>query len=119
MNEKLQLSDGFQKLDFIYVNDIVRAYLASLRRISFGLPPEYEVFNLGSGVALSIRDIVNIIEKYLGKTINKSWGSDSNAGSPIVQANIFKAQDILGWKPIFSIHQGIRDTVSYYKSKGR
>lgn len=117
-NEKIELSEGHQKLDFIYSADIVSAYIKALDKIvKSTVNSDYQIFNLGSGIALSIREIVSIIEEQLGRNINKHWGEDSKYEIPVVYADISKVSDQLNWEPSFSIHQGIKNTIAYYKDK--
>ncbi|QAB15789.1 NAD-dependent epimerase/dehydratase family protein [Hydrogenovibrio thermophilus] len=117
--EVIELSEGLQKIDLIYVKDIVSAYMKAVERISSGtFPPEYEVFNLGSGVPLSIRDIVSIVEQKVGKPLKKTWGEASKIDIPIAYADITKLERILHWKPEYTALQGIENTVSFYQKEG-
>lgn len=117
--EVIELSEGLQKIDLIYVKDIVSAYMKAVERISSGsFQSEYEVFNLGSGVPLSIRDIVSIVEQKLGKPLKKTWGEASKIDIPIAYADITKLERILHWKPEYTALQGIENTVSFYQKEG-
>ncbi|ALO46415.1 NAD-dependent epimerase/dehydratase family protein [Pseudohongiella spirulinae] len=114
----IELSDGLQKLDFIYTKDIVSAYVKSIKYIE-GRSIGYETFNIGSGNAISIRDVVSVLEQQLGYTVEKRWGKPSDLNEQIVYADIRKAKNILGWSPKYSIHDGIQRTLEYYKEKFR
>ncbi len=117
--EVIELSEGLQKIDLIYVRDIVAAYMKAVERIlSDTLKPEYEVFNLGSGVPLSIRDIVSIVEQKVSKPLKKTWGESSKIDIPIAYADITKLERILHWKPEYTALQGIENTVSFYQKEG-
>lgn len=114
--ESVELSEGLQKIDLIYVKDLVQAYIKAIDRFtSISFKTEYEVFNLGSGVALSIRDVVSVVEDALGKTIDKKWGEASEVDIPIAFSDNSKAFNILGWTPKTSIHEGLKHTIMYYK----
>jgi len=116
--EAIELSEGLQKIDLIYVDDVVSAYVKAVKRIlSSPNKPEYEVFNLGSGVALSIRDVVSIVEQKIGGALQKKWGEESNADIPIAYADISKASEILKWQPKYNAFEGITKTISYYKKE--
>ncbi len=119
MGQPIELSEGLQKIDLIYVRDIVAAYMKAVERIlSDTLKPEYEVFNLGSGVPLSIRDIVSIVEQKVGKSLKKTWGEVSKVDIPIAYADITKLERILHWKPEYTALQGIENTVHFYQKEG-
>ena len=116
--EKIELSHGLQKIDLIYVMDIVEVYLKAVERIlSDNLEPEYEVFNLGSGVPLSIRDIISIVEQKLEKSLQINWGEASKLDIPIAYADITKLEKVLDWKPKYTALQGIESTLKYYHEK--
>jgi len=112
----LELSEGFQKIDLIYVKDIVNAYVKSIERMEvLSFKPEFESFNLGSGVPLSIRDISSIIEDAIGKRIDIVWGEASKKDIPIAYANISKARQLLDWRPTYGVKTGINNLVNFYK----
>ncbi len=113
--ESIQLSDGLQKLDFVYVADIVNAYLKSISHMQANNQSGYKVFNIGSGLAVSIREVVSIIEQQLGREVEKQWGEPSEMDIPIAFADIGYADSELGWTPKHSIHDGIAKTIEYYK----
>ena len=115
-NESIELSEGLQKIDLIYVSDIISAYIKAIERMSLeNFQAEYETFNLGSGIALSIRDIVSLVEQCLGKNIDKMWGEASFVDNPIAYADITKLKKYLGWSPKYDPLTGIRNTILYYQ----
>jgi len=114
--EEITLSEGLQKLDFTYVDDIVRAFLMAI-----GQDDEqkvgYRLYNIGSGVGISVREIVSVIEQQLGRPINKVWGLPSTVDIPVAFADIRQAKSGLNWAPVHSIHQGIEKTIRYYSQE--
>lgn len=115
-DEKIELSDGMQKLDFIYVGDIIDAYMKALSKMfSQKQTSYYQVYNLGSGECVSVRDVVSIIEQQLRKPIKKVWGRPSKIDIPVVFADISKVEAELGWFPMYSIQDGIASTIKYYR----
>jgi len=116
--ESIELSDGLQKLDFIYSKDIVSAYLKVLEHVS-DFSRVHQVFNIGSGFPTSVREVVSILEQQLKFPIKKIWGKPSKTDIPIVFADITKAKKQLGWAPIYSIQQGLEMTIKYYKDEER
>lgn len=114
--EKVFLSDGLQKLDFIYVKDIVSAYIKLLDYLSKKQKTgSYEVFNLGSGFPVSVREIVSIVSQQLGSQVEVVWGAPSAYDIPIAYSCNQKLLDYLSWSPNYSIHEGIRNTIKYYR----
>ncbi len=111
--EKIFLSDGLQKLDFIFVSDVINAYLGVLESIDSRY--NYRIYNIGSGNTTSVREIVSIVEQQLEKNIDKVWSNPIATDRPVVIADIKRAKKELNWQPEISIHQGISKTIKYYR----
>ncbi len=114
--KKTKLSDGLQKLDFIYVDDIVSAYMkaiGSFSKRSIG----HVTYNVGTGKPISVREVVSLLEQIVGHSIQKEWGAESSYDIPLVYADISETQSGLNWKPDFSIYQGLLNTFKYYESE--
>jgi UDP-glucose 4-epimerase len=116
-NQTITLSEGLQKLDFIYAKDIVSAYLKGIERMDkASYQAEYEVFNLGSGSPLSVRDIVSIVEESIGYRVEVLWGPPSEMDIQIAYANIDKAKRLLNWTPDNGVRAGIINCMKYYRN---
>ncbi len=115
--EKIELSQGYQKLDFVYVKDIAAAYLAAIESIGT-LETEYDNFNVGTGFPYSIREVVSTLEEILGTSINKKWGPASQLEIPITYCDPRKTWEKLKWKSKFDLKQGLSQTLQYYAGGG-
>lgn len=114
-NEEISLSQGFQKIDLIYSKDVAEAYAKVIERmVKIDYQPEYEVFNIGNGFPLSIREIATIIEESIGSRLKINWGEKSLNDIPLVYADTRKSKDVLGWSPKYSHNVAISNTVNYY-----
>jgi len=111
-NEEIHLSEGFQKLDFIYVKDIANAYISAVKNIEN--INNLESFNIGTGFPYSIREIVTLLQEILDKDIKVVWGSPAQ-DIPICYADITKAKSLLKWYPVYSLKEGLSRTVEYYQ----
>lgn len=109
--EKIDLTSGVQKRDFIYIDDIVNAYEIIIQNINTF--SNYEEFELGSGNSIEVK---NFVEKIYQEISNKqtlstklnfgavSYRDNENMN---IQANIEKLTN-LAWKPKVSIKDGIK-----------
>lgn len=113
-NNPVELSHGLQKLDFVYVKDITRAYLKLIENINNF--DSYETFNIASGFPYSIREIVSILEEITSSQLDKKWGADIE-NKNIIFSDINKSKEYLNWVPEYSIHEGLKETVNYYRDK--
>lgn len=107
-NEEIELSDPSFVRDFIFIDDVVDAYIYFLD----GNKYYGEVFNVGSGKQTKLGDFVNILEKEIGKKIKIKWsGHKSNQFEPKKwQADISKARKELRWKPTTLLKKGLKKT---------
>jgi nucleoside-diphosphate-sugar epimerase len=114
-NTPPKLTTGKQEWDFVYIDDIVNAYLAVIK--SYPFEDEHAIFNIGTGEAVSIRSFVEKIRVCLGSDIDLSWGSVAHRVNEVWynSADIAKAQTVLQWSPQTGIDDGIQKTVTWFK----
>ncbi len=91
--------------DYVYIDDVVEAYLSVCKT---NLEEHGAVFNVGTGVQTSIEEIVSIARKELKIEAEPSWGSMENRvwDSSIWVANNEKIKSSLDWTPVNSVAQG-------------
>ena len=101
--------------DYIYVDDVSRAYLliASKPEVVSG-----KVYNLGSGTQLSLQEVVDIARRELPITIEPSWGSMPNRQWDTTSwvANINLINRDLGWEPGYSFEDGFKRFIEWFQS---
>jgi len=89
--------DGEQRRDFVHVQDVVaaniRAYESDVR---------CEVFNVGSGVNYSIRELADMISP------NQKFEPRRKGDAEVTLADISKAKRILGWQPRMDFDDGVK-----------
>lgn len=112
--------NGEQTRDFTYVDDVVEANILALKTDIAG-----ESFNIGGGSRISLKKSVSIIEKEMNinaklKFIKRQKGDVTHTG-----ADISKAEQKLGYKPLIKIEEGLYKEVnwlmnnfSYFYSQG-
>jgi CDP-paratose synthetase len=71
---ELKLTNGEQKRDFIYIDDVVSAYLIILEKIK-GFSDFFNEFDVGSGSAVSIREFVEKIHQITDSQTHLAFGS--------------------------------------------
>jgi nucleoside-diphosphate-sugar epimerase len=99
------LSDPEPRRDFVHVDDVVAAYL---RAMEFE-PESFEVFNIGSGVSHSVREIVDLFVKYSGKSIPVQFlGKKREAEIAETLSDCNKARQLLNWSARIDFETGIR-----------
>jgi len=114
-DELAETSPGDQMWDFVYVKDIARAYMRGIKYLMTSRE-KYSIFNIGSGTAHSIKDIVDIIDSF-GRKLQIKWGARPYSKKEIfyAQADITSSMNILGWWPEFSLRDGLHETYEEYR----
>jgi nucleoside-diphosphate-sugar epimerase len=115
--EKPGMTTGRQRWDFVYVDDIVDAYLKVLS--ASNLPQNHEIFNIGTGNAVSIWEIVSRIKEITGVVAEPDWGAIPHRQNEVwfICADNDKAKNLLGWQPETQIMgDGLELTVEWYKT---
>ncbi len=92
---------GDQSMDFTHVSDVVRANLAAMESAAVN-----EVFNVGTGVSTSIKELAEIIIKALGKDIQPVF-RDREVLVTKRQADTKKAAELLGFKSLMTVKEGL------------
>ena len=103
--DTLQINSLHPRRDFVFIEDVVDAFFKS---ISFN---GYGIFNIGSGSAYSIQQIVDKVKKELlvnKPVVAKHIEIDTN---DTIFSNSAKALETLNWKAVTSIDEGLKKTV--------
>lgn len=106
-NSPIIYGDGTQTRDYIYVKDIIEANILAM---DMNKKIAGEIFNVGSGKAISFNETVEILNKALGTNIKPTY-----VENPIKNyvkhtlADTTKAEKILGFKAKYSLEDGIKE----------
>lgn len=111
-NKRMKLVSPTIARDYIYVGDIVSAYL----KINQLQKNAGEYFNIGTGVQTTIKEIVEKAKKVSQKEGNFLWGSMEKRkwDTDVWVGDISKAKRLLNWKPKFSLEEGLKETWDWF-----
>ncbi|MBU0633911.1 MAG: NAD(P)-dependent oxidoreductase [Candidatus Omnitrophica bacterium] len=100
--------------DFIYIKDVIDAYTQVIENKE---KVKGQIINIGSGMQYSIGDVVDKIIKLTGSSVKPEWGQSPNSRlePKIWQADISKAQKLLGWKPKYDLEKGLKMSIEWLK----
>lgn len=99
--------------DYVYVSDVSEALVSAVE--ADRLPP---VLNLGSGVELSLAELVKIIFATTESETQIEYLPARRVDVPRVQLDISRIREALAWEPKTSIDVGIRKTVQWLRERG-
>lgn len=112
---KVQLGASAPKRDFVYVDDVVDSIVsASLSEIN-----GFEIFNIGSGISFSIKEIAaelsSLYFEATGNKVSVNYSDVLKKGDVAdTVANIEKAKRVLNWNPKIDIKTGLLKTLRAY-----
>ena len=106
--------DGRQTRDFSHVENIIDANLAACTAPKEALG---QAFNIACGGRISLLDLVDAVNKILGKNVKPKFDPPRPGDILHSQADITKAQKLLGWKPRIGFREGIEKAVAWYRQQ--
>lgn len=106
--------DGTIIRDFLYIDDLVECMLmTACTPGAIG-----EVFNVGSGMPVTFRDLAEKIVRIAGSgsyTFTAFTKERAEVEPGDYWANITKIGRVVGWEPKISLEEGIRRTIAFYR----
>lgn len=105
----MQFGDGSSLRDFTYIDDIVDGVLRALDK-----PFAFEIFNLGRGEPVRLKDFIKEIEKVVKKKAIIIKKENQAGDVQTTHASIKKAQEMLGFKPKVSLSKGLQLMYKWY-----
>lgn len=105
--------DGQQTLDYIFVDDVVDALIASMNSAAANV----NVINVGSGNGTTIASLTKLMLEVAGSKLEPEYGpADWTAGTTRV-ADRARSADLLGWEPKVSLRHGLSETLAWLKER--
>lgn len=106
--------DGSAQRDYTYIEDIVSGVAAALAS-----PSQFEIYNLGNSKTVPLMQVVDLLERLIGKKANCRFMQANPSDAPITYADIGKAKAALGYNPTVSIEEGLEHFVKWYRQSAR
>ena len=109
-------SDGTMIRDYIYVRDVVAAYLLLAEAMDdkkfWG-----QAYNISLEMQLSVLEVTNKILEVMGRAdLQPIILNEANAEIPVQYLSAARARRELGWTPRFSMLEGLTETVDWYRN---
>jgi nucleoside-diphosphate-sugar epimerase len=113
--EELGMTQGTQTREFNYVEDLAEGFL--LAATTPGV--EGEIFNIGGGEEISMRDVATTILDMMGNPIRPAFGALPERPTEIMRmfCDSTKARDRLGWSPKHGLREGLERTIQWYREE--
>jgi GDP-L-fucose synthase len=106
--------DGSPTREFFYVQDAARGIVLATERYNGAEP-----VNLGSGMEISIKDLVHLIAKLSGYHGEIVWDTSKPNGQPRRRLDTSRAEQYFGFRAEMPFDEGLRRTIDWYKANHR
>jgi nucleoside-diphosphate-sugar epimerase len=104
--------DGEQSRDFTYVENVVDETLRACEAPG----ASGKVFNGGTGLRITLNDVLKLLGQISGKKIEARYESPRTGDIRDSQADISLARKVLGYEPRVGFEEGLRRTWDWYQS---
>jgi UDP-arabinose 4-epimerase len=101
-------ADGTAIRDFVHVTDLADAHVRALRHLE--REGASGALNLGTGSGHSVREVIAMVERVSGRTINARNAPRRAGDPPALVAAPGRARQLLGWRPQWSSLESIVQT---------
>ena len=104
--------DGEQTRDFTYVTNVVDGVLRAAETPGVG----GEVFNVATSSRTSLNQLLATLKKIFGSNVEPIYRESRAGDVRDSQADISKAQQMLGYQPTVGLEEGLRKTVDWFRN---
>ena len=102
---------GNQTRDFVYVDDVASAFVASMER------GDGHLLNVGTGVETSIQDLYKEMALAVGVDSEPEKGKERPGELERSSLDSSLAKSVIGWEPQINLREGVENTLEWFRSK--
>lgn len=108
-------SDGTYVRDYFYVEDGAAAYMLLAEKLAADPALRGEAFNFSNEVQVTVREVVAAILAKMGSRLEPDVRNDVQREIRHQYLSAEKARRRLGWKPLFTLDEGLARTIEWYR----
>jgi nucleoside-diphosphate-sugar epimerase len=111
---RVPLTHGHQKRDFVYLDDVVSAYL---KLVEYGRCHDFgfKTYEVGTGASMQVRDVAEIIKQLSNSPTEIGYGDIPYRKDEIMTSTAdISALAELGWAPKIGIYEGLSKSLRSY-----
>jgi len=100
--------DGEQTRDFVYIKDVVRAFIQAMDHRAKG------AYNIAGGKGISINELYREVSSIIGVDVEPLHGEPRPGDVRHSTADITRAKRYLGYEPEYDIRRGLEETIEWF-----
>jgi UDP-glucose 4-epimerase len=110
--EPPKITTGARLIDWIYIDDVIEGFLRL--GVSRGIEPQS--IDLGSGLLISTRQLVETIHGLMPSTCAPQFGAlPDRPLEPLRKADTARSKALIDWEPRVDLAHGLAETIAYYQ----
>lgn len=103
--------DGSIVRDHLHVDDLARLAAKA------GEGDVTGVFNVGSGVGTSVRELIDLVTQVTGRTLTVNYGPARSVDAPYSVLDIRKVSKVFRWRPEIALKDGLAQTWAWHLAR--
>ena len=96
--------DGSQTRDFVYIDDVVKALMATADAVEV----DQQIINIGSGLEITVNALIERIAQSVDRKTNILYNRETSGGVGRLVADLGKARRLLGYTPAIDMATGLQ-----------
>jgi CDP-glucose 4,6-dehydratase len=108
-------SDGTFIRDYFFVEDGAAAYMHLAEKLAANPDLAGQAFNFSNEIQMTVLDLVKLVTRVFGSSLEPDIHNEASNEIKHQYLSAAKARTMLGWKPLFSIEEGMSRTVEWYR----
>lgn len=116
-NEKPVIrSDGQHIRDYFYVKDGAEAYMVLAEALAKNGDLSGHAFNFSNEIQITVLELVEKILDIMGSSLEIDIRNEAANEIQEQSLSVEKARDMLGWQPLYTLEDGLAETIEWYQS---
>lgn len=107
-------NNGTVKRDFTFIDDAIECLRRLIEKIPTGEVP-YKIYNVGNRQPITVEELVNTLEKIIGKKAKRVYKELPSGDVPVTYADTTELEEEIKFSPSTPLEEGLRRFYEWYK----